>query len=157
MNCRSMARLVARALRVHLLLLSIHSSFSSASCYCVDDGTIAICGANSIPCSNSTSTVQLCCAAGDICGADSICQFTHPQADVSGYYVGGCTDPTFSDPVCSKRCSMSEQTCAEWKKGADFALRSGRLHARYCVQQHLWFVGMLRITGWQNRLFSSRQ
>jgi hypothetical protein len=36
----------------------------------------------------------------------SICHFTHSLAgSPSGYYTEGCTDPSFSDPVCLQQCS----------------------------------------------------
>jgi hypothetical protein len=42
---------------------------------------------------------QLCCIPGSHCGQDSIC-----LQNVS-YYVGGCTDGTYGDPVCRTSCS----------------------------------------------------
>ncbi|KAL8663712.1 MAG: hypothetical protein Q9202_003658 [Teloschistes flavicans] len=45
-----------------------------------------------------------CCAHGDVCMENSICHFTHTQANTSGYYVAGCTDASHSSPACSSRC-----------------------------------------------------
>lgn len=59
------------------------------------------------PCGDTGSTIQLCCGIGDVCLSDSICQSKHPRDNTSGYYIGGCTDPTTSDPVCSLHCSKS--------------------------------------------------
>lgn len=45
------------------------------------------------------SGAQLCCIAGSTCGQDSIC-----MKDAK-YYVGGCTDGSYGDPVCRTSCS----------------------------------------------------
>ena len=78
-----------------------------ATCYVVNadtDGEPALSTAQA-PCSNSTSTVQ-CCNPSDTCGADGFCYFTHALASaVTGYYLGGCTDPDFEDPACSQHCT----------------------------------------------------
>ena len=88
-------------------------------CYCpnADNTAYNVCGAGSSPCGtdrpgyfNQTSGVQLCCAvdSGDECGANSICKYNHsapghPEGG-SGFYFGGCTDPTFKDPLCRTDC-----------------------------------------------------
>lgn len=59
------------------------------------------------PCGDTGSTVQMCCRNRDVCLSDSICLSTHPVDNGSGYYIGGCTDETYSDPVCSKNCGKS--------------------------------------------------
>ncbi|MCJ1472510.1 hypothetical protein MMC13_001158 [Lambiella insularis] len=64
----------------------------------LNDGTI--CGPS------ADIGVGACCAAGDTCGDDLICYYTHPIMGGSGYYVAGCTDPTFSNQsICSPHCS----------------------------------------------------
>ncbi|KFY53720.1 hypothetical protein V497_08286 [Pseudogymnoascus sp. VKM F-4516 (FW-969)] len=70
---------------------------------------IVECGMDSSPCSGSKSDsgVSLCCVPGDTCGADSICHFTRRVENASGFYLGGCTDPTFQDPLCAGQCSES--------------------------------------------------
>lgn len=77
-----------------------------ATCYCENAGQIVECGMDSSPCSGSKSDsgVSLCCVPGDTCGADSICHFTRRVEDASGFYLGGCTDPTFQDPLCAGQC-----------------------------------------------------
>lgn len=59
-----------------------------------------------LPCGGSSTNNTFCCVQGHICTEDAICRFTETLADTStsGYYVGGCTDETFSDPTCSKAC-----------------------------------------------------
>lgn len=57
------------------------------------------------PCSNETG-IHLCCWGSDICGADGFCHFTHQDSDsVSGYYLGGCTDPKFTATACPQHCT----------------------------------------------------
>jgi hypothetical protein len=93
---------------VACLLFLLHFHEANATCYCKDFGEIVICGGNGqTTCENASSVdseAQLCCGIGDQCGIDSLCHFTTPQALSSGYYLGGCTDPTFTDPVCSNPC-----------------------------------------------------
>lgn len=68
------------------------------------DGDPAL-SASQAPCSNSSQPVQ-CCNPTDTCGTDGFCYFTHAQdSPVTGYYLGGCTDPEFRDPVCSQHCT----------------------------------------------------
>jgi hypothetical protein len=64
-------------------------------------GTENVCGYGS----SVDSGAQLCCVAGDVCGKDSICHFSKPITNTSGYYLGGCTDPNYRDPVCQNHCS----------------------------------------------------
>ncbi len=60
----------------------------------------------------SDTSAQYCCANGDTCEGDSICHFTHPQENTSGYYLGGCTDITFPGPACSEKCCMLAPVCS---------------------------------------------
>src|ERR1700761_1661139 len=53
---------------------------------------------------NDTNKVVPCCYNGDYCMSDGICHYTHSLVGGSGYYVAGCTDPYFSDPVSQNRC-----------------------------------------------------
>lgn len=66
------------------------------------------------PCTNTTTTSSSssnsftqCCNPTDTCGTNGFCHFTHAQdAPVTGYYLGGCTDPSFEDPIaCAQRCT----------------------------------------------------
>ena len=62
-----------------------------------------------IHCNNNTSGVSACCNDGDSCLEYSICHFTHPSPSdksKSGFYIGGCTDPSYDDPVCLRQCGM---------------------------------------------------
>lgn len=64
---------------------------------------------------NNTQTspggAQLCCRNGDRCGDDSICHSDAIADSLSAWYVGGCSDGGYSDPVCNRNCSESNRTC----------------------------------------------
>ncbi|KAE9367703.1 hypothetical protein N431DRAFT_561598 [Stipitochalara longipes BDJ] len=66
------------------------------------------------PCSVVTPTTNFtsCCVVGDTCLENGICHYTHPVPDPpvveTRYYMGGCTDPTFSSPACAPQCSDLE-------------------------------------------------
>ncbi|KAH8676501.1 hypothetical protein BGZ60DRAFT_525947 [Tricladium varicosporioides] len=54
-----------------------------------------------------------CCAISDTCVGNGICHYTHPkplQGSVTGYYVGGCNDPSLSPSNCNMHCSSFENT-----------------------------------------------
>jgi len=59
------------------------------------------------PCPNTEKTpggAELCCLNGAQCGEDSICH-TQGSDGGSGWFVGGCTDGNYADPVCRTSCS----------------------------------------------------
>ena len=80
-------------------------------CYATIDGITQPATHNPISCGSYTSAVpHYCCASGDFCVGYSICHFTHPDPEgSSGYYIGGCTDETFSSAACSKECCELSQ------------------------------------------------
>ena len=100
-----------RTVSIPLLLLfaiSLWNSpvLASSQCYCMDTGDVNTCGVAQRPCGgNDGSSFQTCCAAEDTCLKDSFCQFRVTLQGASGYYLGGCTDKTFKDPVCNLKCS----------------------------------------------------
>jgi len=73
-----------------------------AGCYVEHSGFIQ--SSSQTPCGDTSAGLQLCCQGGDICLESSICHFSHPLAKTSGYYIGGCTDPSFTDPSCARQC-----------------------------------------------------
>lgn len=91
--------------------LSTPSDMSDSTCYWLRSNVPLISSSSGLPTmtpcgdTDTNSTVQMCCVGPDICLSDSICQFTHPLEKSSGYYIGGCTDETYSDPICSRHCS----------------------------------------------------
>jgi hypothetical protein len=84
------------------------SSLVEVTRWCLQDGNTVDCSTTETVCPNSSSVdggAQLCCMKGDTCGEDSPCHFTKEIANTSGYYLGGCTDGPYSDPVCQSHCS----------------------------------------------------
>ena len=76
-----------------------------ASCYTRNNNNVDDVTGWNEPCSNATG-VQLCCAVNSICGEDGFCHFTHQMSQpVSGYYMGGCADATFTDRTCPQHCT----------------------------------------------------
>ena len=64
-----------------------------------------------IKCSNTAVTLNgasACCLPGSLCGEDSLCH-TPESLSTGGnnWYPAGCTDPTYTDPVCRTSCSKS--------------------------------------------------
>jgi hypothetical protein len=99
-----------RLARQAWLLLCLMPIPAWAGCYCKNVGEVVTCGAGSAPCPSiqSDAGIHLCCVPGDTCGADSLCHFTHANKLTSGFYLGGCTDPTFQDPLCAGQCGKSD-------------------------------------------------
>ena len=93
-----------------LACLSRCALASSLRCYCKSQNAIHATCDKLTPCGmpSSTGFVQ-CCSNGDTCGADGFCHFTQPLNGSSGYYLGGCTDPTFRDSSCPQQCSKFYQ------------------------------------------------
>lgn len=74
--------------------------------YYINSGTLFK-APDSYPCGGSNGEIAFTCINGDLCTEASICHSTRPVQGTSGYYIGGCTDPTFPAPACSQQCSMS--------------------------------------------------
>ncbi|CZT25478.1 uncharacterized protein RCC_11210 [Ramularia collo-cygni] len=60
------------------------------------------CGNSSAGLYNPTTFVESCCVIWDTCGANGVCKRTGSD---DTYYLGGCTDPAFKDPVCPLLCN----------------------------------------------------
>lgn len=56
-------------------------------------------------CPGDNSGIYNCCVSGDTCVGSSICLFTHSQENGSGFYMAGCTDESFQNPLCTNHCS----------------------------------------------------
>ncbi|TVY52901.1 hypothetical protein LCER1_G005901, partial [Lachnellula cervina] len=68
------------------------------------------------------SGYKACCAVGDTCLADGVCQYTHAgptQGQTTGYYVGGCTDPSLQSANCNYHCSSFNFTDIVYNKTSD--------------------------------------
>ncbi|MCJ1433409.1 hypothetical protein MMC27_002769 [Xylographa pallens] len=85
-----------------LLLSSLASAASSSICYASDGVQSA-----NFPC-NPDQTDSACCMPGFECISNGLCA---PGPNITGtitpFYVGDCTDPTFSSPECLKECADS--------------------------------------------------
>jgi hypothetical protein len=77
-------------------------------CYLVSNNVVTSTN-QYFPCGNSDITgasAQTCCNGEDYCMDNSICHYTRGGVtNGTGYYMGGCTDPTWKDPACPKQCS----------------------------------------------------
>lgn len=65
------------------------------------------CGTASVGLFNPNTGVEGCCVAGDTCGANGVCKRNTTIDNTSGYYLGGCTDPTYQDPACPRLCNVA--------------------------------------------------
>jgi hypothetical protein len=78
-----------------------------SKCYGID-GTPYATLDRYIPC-NATSAASgghtSCCAPGDNCLTNGLCQGAIDNARKANiFWRNGCTDPTWNDPACAKRC-----------------------------------------------------
>ena len=56
--------------------------------------------------SNTDPAFFSCCTAGDTCLPDGLCYSNQPiNLQSSQYYIGSCTDPTYTDPNCPQQCT----------------------------------------------------
>lgn len=80
---------------------------SHTTCYQSSNSsnTDSIYKSNYLPCNSPSSTGFVsCCFEGHLCGLDGFCHFSSMLVGTSGYYLGGCTDPTYNDPSCVSQC-----------------------------------------------------
>ncbi|GAB7334519.1 hypothetical protein MBLNU13_g06506t1 [Cladosporium sp. NU13] len=99
-----------------IAVLAVSKAMASDNCFwrsknhinAMDDGWFAC---------NNTQVVngraQLCCIKGSQCGQDSIC------LQNVNYYVGGCTDGTYGDPVCRTSCTSDSATWIQWNANTE--------------------------------------
>jgi hypothetical protein len=89
-----------------LVALSVLAEASSDTCYLRIDDQIRV-KHDWFACSGTSKTpsgASLCCQDGDMCGPDMICR-TPDVKEGNEWYVGGCTDKAYNDPVCTQDCS----------------------------------------------------
>lgn len=101
---------ISSSLGLLSLLLAL-SAAASDNCFWRSNNTINAEGDGWFACNNTQINpggAQLCCIAGSQCGEDSICH------NNNGYYIGGCTDGNYEDPVCNNNCSK----CQRYNKSA---------------------------------------
>ena len=82
----------------------------TADCFRIAEHQILnLTGYGDIPCGSTENGFTQCCAAGDECLEGGICHFAHSStAGYSGFYVGGCTDESVTDPSCLQSCGKSQ-------------------------------------------------
>ncbi|RMY48926.1 hypothetical protein D0865_07807 [Hortaea werneckii] len=89
---------------------SLALAIEQRQCYTRYNNTVRAEGAPWYVCNNTQINpggASLCCYDDSLCGPDSFCGSTNiGQGSYKyGLYVGGCTDGTYSDPVCRTTCS----------------------------------------------------
>lgn len=91
-------------LPISLLALLSLTSFVHGDCYVAAYGLVAKQDGYSACPGTATSPggVETCCIPGSECGEDSICR--SPNGGNNEWYVSGCTDPNYNDPLCTKNC-----------------------------------------------------
>lgn len=90
--------------RIVVALLTARLASAAQNCFWRSNDQINAMGSGWFACNNTQveeGGAQLCCINGSKCGQDSIC--------LKGvdYYVGGCTDGSYANPVCRTSCSKS--------------------------------------------------
>ena len=120
-------------------------------CYSVNNGTAQVAGGGTKYCGSYTGVAQYCCANNDFCVGSSICYFTRPSegyGNSSGYYIGSCTDESFSSPECSRECCELSHVYMYRRTVYLTDLRSGSCSSRYCIQRGQQFVVLLLGLKW---------
>ena len=92
----------------HLLLFAAAADAAARKqegrkCYNID-GSI---NTFSWPCNNGTAGHSTCCEPGATCWSNGVCAVPNPGHEPD-YLRVGCTDPTWNDPACLKRCEQCE-------------------------------------------------
>ena len=105
---------LSRRVCIALFNLSFFSAMADPLvCYLVSHGYVSSTN-QYFPCGSSVITgasAQACCNAEDYCMDDGICHYTRGGVtNGTGYYMAGCTDPTWKDPACPKQCSKSNRS-----------------------------------------------
>ncbi|KAI7196560.1 hypothetical protein KC316_g4346 [Hortaea werneckii] len=93
-----------------LTLASLTLASEPRQCYTRYNNTVRAEGAPWYVCNNTQINPgggSLCCYDDSLCGPDSFCGSTNVGKGSYNYglYVGGCTDGTYSDPVCRTTCT----------------------------------------------------
>jgi hypothetical protein len=86
-----------------------HTLLAMATCYEQINSQVQtyVYGNVYVPCSTSTSSdgFSPCCVENDICVGNGICHYNHSLPGGSGYYMSGCTDPSYQSSACTHYCS----------------------------------------------------
>ena len=123
--------------RLGLVITLSASSFVNAgqTCYARALGNVYYeaehwyaCGGTSL----SSSGAETCCLIGSECGEDSLCRASSGQVlgnnSNNAWFVAGCTDITYEDPVCRTSCSkFNAEVIENSTDGGTPQLNTGRL------------------------------
>lgn len=99
-------------------------------------------------CGDSTKGIVFCCFGTDICVQGGICHFTRQAENTSGYYLAGCTDGSYEDTKCSKKCCKFAIQTLHRKQISHHV--SCLPQSRYCLQYEHILMGLL-LQSWQLR------
>ncbi|KAI7157777.1 hypothetical protein KC349_g5374 [Hortaea werneckii] len=104
-----------------LTLASLTLASEPRQCYTRYNNTVRAEGAPWYVCNNTQINpggASLCCYDDSLCGPDSFCGSTSIGKGSYNYglYVGGCTDGTYSDPVCRTTCTGDGATWFQWNE-----------------------------------------
>ncbi|KAI6794109.1 hypothetical protein KC363_g5000 [Hortaea werneckii] len=104
-----------------LTLASLALASDPRQCYTRYNNTVRAEGAPWYVCNNTQINpggALLCCYDDSLCGPDSFCGSTSIGRGPYKYglYVGGCTDGTYSDPVCRTTCTGDGATWFQWNQ-----------------------------------------
>ncbi|GAB1736912.1 hypothetical protein NU219Hw_g8937t1 [Hortaea werneckii] len=104
-----------------LTLASLALASELRQCYTRYNNTVRAEGAPWYVCNNTQINpggASLCCYDDSLCGPDSFCGSTSIGRGPYKYglYVGGCTDGTYSDPVCRTTCTGDGATWFQWNE-----------------------------------------
>ncbi|KAI7208925.1 hypothetical protein KC333_g8945 [Hortaea werneckii] len=100
---------------------SLALAIEQRQCYTRYNNTVRAEGAPWYVCNNTQINpggASLCCYDESLCGPDSFCGSTSIGKGSYNYglYVGGCTDGTYSDPVCRTTCTGDGATWFQWNE-----------------------------------------
>ena len=74
---------------------------AGSMCYFLQNSTLL--SANTFDyCSSAPS----CCNIGDLCLPDAFCYTVNHDSNMSGYYIGACSDSSFPSPNCATHCGQ---------------------------------------------------
>ncbi|KAI6831842.1 hypothetical protein KC367_g5790 [Hortaea werneckii] len=104
-----------------LTLASLALASDPRQCYTRYNNTVRAKGVPWYVCNNTQINpggASLCCYDDSLCGPDSFCGSTSIGRGPYKYglYVGGCTDGTYSDPVCRTTCTGDGATWFQWNE-----------------------------------------
>jgi hypothetical protein len=90
-------------------LVSITTASQNDTCYFPDESEAAYNGVNYVPCKEpSPGGFTYCCGRSDMCTLAGYC-----IGSAGVFYRGGCTDRTWTSPLCPTLCAKGVTPCLE--------------------------------------------